>query len=102
MRGDAGCIGGGGQPKSHDPLVVLKRMSSIYAIDEKAVVRQSNDNKEIQELYKGSLGEPGGPLAHHLLHTTYEDEHLRTLPPYTVPERRAARTPLAHAGSSEK
>jgi Iron hydrogenase small subunit len=90
----AGCIGGGGQPKSHDPLVLQKRMSSIYKIDEKAVLRRSNDNQEVQELYKDSLGTPGGPKAHHLLHTTYEDEHVHTVPPYSVPEKAGASTPI--------
>lgn len=92
----AGCIGGGGQPKSHDPLVLLKRMTSIYNIDEKAVVRRSHENKEVLQLYQDSLGTPGGPKAHHVLHTTYEDEHVKTLPAYSVPEKAAAFTPDMH------
>ena len=30
MACPGGCIGGGGQPKTHDPEAVLKRMGAIY------------------------------------------------------------------------
>eukprot|EP00884_Botryococcus_braunii_P007911 jgi/Botrbrau1/17120/Bobra.0157s0021.2 len=99
MACPGGCIGGGGQPKSHDPLVLLKRMTSIYNIDEKAVVRCSHENKEVQELYRDSLGSPGGPKAHHLLHTSYEDLHMQTVPRYSVPEKAGASTPDLHVKS---
>ncbi len=32
MACPGGCIGGGGQPKTHDPDAVLKRMGAIYAV----------------------------------------------------------------------
>ena len=33
MACPGGCIGGGGQPKTHDPTAVLKRMQAIYDVD---------------------------------------------------------------------
>ncbi len=47
MACPGGCIGGGGQPKSKDPLVLIKRMQGIYALDEAAQTRQSHHNPEV-------------------------------------------------------
>ena len=47
MACPGGCIGGGGQPKSDDPLILMKRMQGIYSIDEQAVTRQSHRNPEV-------------------------------------------------------
>ena len=163
MACPGGCIGGGGQPKSEDPLVLLKHMGAggwrgggavgwvtggvrcrcpaascgaaacrapfarptgpsppVYSIDERSAIRKSHENPSIQKLvgamragcprrqhsspcaarrlsrlarpagplpgssarpphpapppplrqYKEFLGQPNGPLAHELLHTT--------------------------------
>ncbi len=77
-----GCINGGGMPYvrpqflPNEDLDILetyraKRASALYSEDERQVVRQSHNNKQIQELYEKFLGEPNSHLAHELLHTTY-------------------------------
>lgn len=78
-----GCINGGGQPfvkpcflpnEDDDILDTYreKRAKVLYSEDEKQVVRQSHNNKQIQALYKDYLGEPNGHRAHELLHTSYK------------------------------
>ncbi len=77
-----GCINGGGQPyvkplflQNEDDDILdtyrAKRASVLYKEDEKQVIRQSHNNKDIQKLYKDFLGKPGSELAEELLHTTY-------------------------------
>ena len=43
----------------------------LYSEDERLVIRQSHNNKDIQKLYADFLGEPGSELAEELLHTSY-------------------------------
>jgi NADP-reducing hydrogenase subunit HndD len=80
-----GCIAGGGQPfvkpmflpKEGDDILDtyrLKRASVLYGEDERLVVRQSHNNKDIQNLYTNFLGKPGSHLAEQLLHTSYDIE----------------------------
>jgi NADH-quinone oxidoreductase subunit G/NADP-reducing hydrogenase subunit HndD len=69
----SGCICGGGQPRSDDPDVRMKRLKAIYSEDESKVLRQSHLNPSINALYKEYLGRPGGHLSHELLHTHYVD-----------------------------
>jgi len=69
----SGCICGGGQPRSKDPDVRMKRLKAMYKEDESKVIRHSHLNPSIQALYKEYLGKPGGHLAHELLHTHYFD-----------------------------
>jgi len=66
-----GCITGGGQPRSTDPDVRLKRMKNLYDEDESKVLRKSHENPYIISFYKEFLGEPNGHLSHELLHTHY-------------------------------
>lgn len=66
-----GCLGGGGEPKSMDPLVLEKRMQAIYAVDKNAPRRRSHENRDIQKLYATELKEPNSREAHVLLHTNY-------------------------------
>ena len=77
-----GCINGGGQPfvkpiflpnEDDDILETYraKRASVLYSEDERLVIRQSHNNKDIQKLYADFLGEPGSELAEELLHTSY-------------------------------
>ena len=68
-----GCICGGGQPRSDDPDVRIKRLKAIYSEDESRVLRQSHLNPSIAAIYKDYLGKPGGHLSHELLHTHYFD-----------------------------
>ena len=68
-----GCITGGGQPRSEDPDVRIKRLRAIYTEDESKVLRQSHLNPSISKIYEDYLGKPGGHLSHELLHTKYFD-----------------------------
>lgn len=78
MACPGGCIGGGGQPYPPEGYYVLDsevnrlRAQALYSIDEAKTVRKSHENPYIQKLYEDYLGEPGGKLAHKLLHTTYK------------------------------
>lgn len=66
-----GCLGGGGEPKSMDPLVLEKRMQAIYAVDKNAPRRRSYENQDVQKLYATELKAPNSARAHALLHTSY-------------------------------
>jgi iron-only hydrogenase group A len=66
-----GCLGGGGEPKSMDPLILEKRMQAIYEIDKHAPRRRSYENQDVQKLYTTELKEPNSAQAHALLHTSY-------------------------------
>jgi NADH-quinone oxidoreductase subunit G len=66
-----GCLGGGGEPKSTDPLVLEKRMQAVYAIDRQAPRRRSYENRDVQKLYASELMRPNSAKAHELLHTSY-------------------------------
>ena len=52
MSCPGGCVGGGGQPKTHDPLAVAKRARAIYSIDEASTVRKSHENPSIVKIYE--------------------------------------------------
>ncbi|AEH50198.1 NADH-dependent [FeFe] hydrogenase, group A6 [Pseudothermotoga thermarum] len=73
MACSGGCIGGGGQPKSLDKDVLVKRMKAIYTIDELSVIRKSHENPSIKKLYQEFLEHPLSHVAHETLHTTYMD-----------------------------
>jgi NADH-quinone oxidoreductase subunit G/NADP-reducing hydrogenase subunit HndD len=66
-----GCITGGGQPRSDDPEVRVKRQQALYTEDESKVIRKSHENPSIAEFYQVFLGAPNGHKAHELLHTHY-------------------------------
>ncbi|MBO5542848.1 MAG: iron hydrogenase small subunit [Acholeplasmatales bacterium] len=77
-----GCINGGGQPfvkeiflpNEDDDIMqtyMLKRAKVLYDEDKNKAVRRSHLNKDVQALYKSYLKEPGSPIAHKLLHTSY-------------------------------
>lgn len=79
MACPGGCIMGGGQPikssKVRATVDVRKlRANSIYAIDEKSVVRKSHENPVMTQLYVEYLGKPGSHVAHKYLHTTYSQK----------------------------
>ena len=76
MACPGGCIMGGGQPikdsKTRSEVDVRKlRADALYSIDEKSTIRKSHENPVLKKIYKEFLGEPGGELAHKLLHTKY-------------------------------
>ena len=77
-----GCINGGGQPfvkeiflpNEDDDIMntyIAKRAKVLYDEDKNKVVRRSHLNKDVQALYRDYLKEPGSPIAHKLLHTSY-------------------------------
>jgi len=66
-----GCLGGGGEPKSMDPLVLEKRMQAIYKMDKHTPRRRSYENRDVQKLYATELKQPNSVEAHALLHTSY-------------------------------
>lgn len=66
-----GCITGGGQPRSEDPMVREKRLKGIYSEDESKTLRKSHENQFVTQLYENFLKAPGGHLSHELLHTHY-------------------------------
>tara|TARA_R110002096_G_scaffold257381_1_gene451064 strand:- start:431228 stop:433300 length:2073 start_codon:yes stop_codon:yes gene_type:complete len=74
-----GCLGGGGEPKSMDPLVLEKRMQAIYQIDKQAPRRRSYENQDVQKLYATELKEPNSAQAQALLHTSYAARNSKRL-----------------------
>ena len=77
MACPGGCVMGGGQPikssKIRSEIDVRKiRADALYSIDEKSTIRKSNENPVLKKIYNEFLGDPGGSLAHKLLHTKYQ------------------------------
>ena len=77
MACPGGCVNGGGQPQSADPERVRLRTEAMHALDRDCPVRCSHHNEAIHGLYESYLGEPGGPMAHALLHTHYIPREAR-------------------------
>ncbi len=76
MTCPGGCIGGGGQPKGtmfKGDELRQKRISGLYAQDEKMKLRCSHENQEILTLYQEFYGQPLSELAEKMLHTVYTD-----------------------------
>ena len=76
MACPGGCVTGGGQPVCSAKTwmevdVKAERAKALYSEDEKATIRQSHKNPDMDVLYKEFLGEPGGHKSHELLHTHY-------------------------------
>jgi NADH-quinone oxidoreductase subunit G len=72
MACPGGCVNGGGQPYVHERAAMIEqRREALYLIDRMSPIRKSHDNPAIRRLYTEFLGEPGGHLAHELLHTDY-------------------------------
>ena len=66
-----GCINGGGQPRSKDPLTAQKRLEGLFAEDMGKGIRKSHDNAFVNELYEAFLNHPNSHIAHEFLHTHY-------------------------------
>lgn len=66
-----GCIVGGGQPRSQDPLKREKRKAGLFKEDESKELRKSHESPVVEKLYKEFLGKPCGHVSHELLHTHY-------------------------------
>jgi iron only hydrogenase large subunit-like protein len=76
MTCPGGCIAGGGQPIDTNPEKIKARMQALYSIDQNETLRTSHANKAVQDLYKDFLQEPNSELAHHLLHTHYNERDV--------------------------
>lgn len=72
MACPGGCIGGGGNPVKNWKKME-QRFDAVYATDKNITIRKSHKNPAISMIYEQYLGEPGGHLAHELLHTHYTD-----------------------------
>ncbi len=78
MACPGGCINGGGQPivdartKATVDVKAL-RAKALYTEDERATLRKSHENPNIDLLYKDFFEKPGSHKAHKLLHTHYTD-----------------------------
>ncbi len=71
MACPGGCIGGGGGPRPTNEETRTQRAEALYKLDRELPLRKSHENPAIQALYS-ELGEPGGEVAHRLLHTHYQ------------------------------
>ena len=70
-----GCVSGGGQPPvGKDKKILENRKDALNKLDDNAVEKSAQENIYIEELYKDYLGEPGGHIAHKLLHKN--DNHI--------------------------
>ncbi len=82
MACPGGCINGGGQSivssciKNNPNIEDYKslRMKVLYNEDLSKEVRVSDDNQQIQDLYKNFLEKPGSEIAEELLHTSYRQK----------------------------
>ncbi len=72
MACPGGCIGGAGQPVTHNEKVRQARAKGIYHADKIMQLHKPDDNPFIKELYTRKLKEPGSSVAHDLLHTKYK------------------------------
>ena len=72
MACPGGCIMGGGQPRSVEPDIAVKRAAALYAEDRSMKMRKSHENPAVARLYEEFLKKPGSDISHRLLHTTYE------------------------------
>lgn len=77
MACPGGCVNGGGQPHQDGDTRNFKdlralRAAGLYGEDAAMALRKSHENPVVKEVYENYLGEPGGPLSHHILHTQYE------------------------------
>lgn len=84
MACPGGCIAGGGQPISFEPDFKKKRTEGLYKVDTMLQLHKPQDNPYLKELYSNLLKEPGGEVAHHLLHTSYRGRRRITEQTFTV------------------
>jgi NADH-quinone oxidoreductase subunit G len=73
MACPGGCIGGAGQPVSHDTDTRKLRTKGLYDVDKNMELHKSQENHFVTECYQKHLGEIGGRNAHRLLHTHYQN-----------------------------
>ena len=68
-----GCINGGGQPITYNPIqTIQERISGVYNRDKSLQTTSPQDNQNITDIYEKWLGgKPASEEAHHMLHTSY-------------------------------
>lgn len=71
MTCPGGCIGGAGQPVSHNGQTKRVRTKDLYDADKNLPLHKSQENPFIEQCYRDHVGEIGGKTAHRLLHTHY-------------------------------
>ncbi len=71
MACPGGCVGGGGQPITHNNQERVRRMEAIYNEDCSRTLRKSHENREVQILYEDFLHDVLGHKSHELLHTKF-------------------------------
>lgn len=95
MACPGGCIGGAGQPYLKKNRLV-DRMKSVFEIDKKKENHVSDENKELQVVYKSYVGSIGSAKAHDLFHTHYEPQETAIL----AQKRRMMSKPVVAYGSA--
>lgn len=76
MACPGGCVNGGGQPiqpavvRSFEDIKAL-RAKALYDADQEKTFRKSHQSPILRKCYDEFLGEPGGHLAHEILHTSF-------------------------------
>lgn len=74
----AGCASGGGQPAVGGNKSLLgARVALLDGLDAANAAEGAHDNRQVEELYREWLGDPGGDLAHQLLHVHRVDDATR-------------------------
>ncbi len=79
MSCPGGCIGGGGQPKgslTRGEEVLKKRIEGLYKRDKNLILRRSDENQELKNLYEEFYKKPLSDLAKKMLHTKYIDRSV--------------------------
>ncbi len=71
MACPGGCIGGGGQSWGVTDDIRRRRSEGLHGDDRARAIRRSHQNPSVLKLYEEFIGEPMGPRAHELLHTTF-------------------------------
>ena len=91
MACPGGCIGGAGQPVTVDRDAKRQRTKGLYGADKMMQLHKSQDNHIVAQCYNEHLGEPGGPTAHRLLHTTYQNRRRIQGDPLVLLDNNGAR-----------
>ncbi len=76
MACPGGCVGGGGQPASHDDGAVKARAKAIYEIDDKEPVKTPFKNPDLQILYDNYLDLPVNGEIRQMLYTDYQKREV--------------------------
>lgn len=71
MACPGGCVGGAGQPVATSRNAKAKRARGLYEADRTIELHKAQENPMVADCYAKLLGEPGGGMAHRLLHTHY-------------------------------